>query len=116
MRGRTLDNAFIILDEAQNATSMQLKMFLTRIGPNAKCIVTGDMTQIDLPRTQQSGLPTALDILEGIPGIGILRLNNSDVIRHKLVAKIVEAYDKKKEEDDKFYEALRKKQKEENLK
>jgi phosphate starvation-inducible PhoH-like protein len=116
MRGRTLDNAFIILDEAQNATSMQLKMFLTRIGPNAKCIVTGDMTQIDLPRTQQSGLPTALDILDNIPGIGILRLNNSDVIRHKLVAKIVEAYDKKKEEDDKFYEALRKKQKEENLK
>ena len=116
MRGRTLDNAFIILDEAQNATSMQLKMFLTRIGPNAKCIVTGDMTQIDLPRTQQSGLPTALDILEGIPGIGILRLNNSDVIRHKLVAKIIEAYDKKKEEDDKFYEALRKKQKEENMK
>jgi phosphate starvation-inducible PhoH-like protein len=116
MRGRTLDNAFIILDEAQNATSMQLKMFLTRIGPNAKCIVTGDMTQIDLPRTQQSGLPTALDILEGIPGIGVLRLNNSDVIRHKLVAKIIEAYDKKKEEDDKFYEALRKKQKEENMK
>jgi phosphate starvation-inducible PhoH-like protein len=93
MRGRTLDNAFIILDEAQNATSMQLKMFLTRIGPNAKCIVTGDITQIDLPKSQQSGLPFALRILDGIEGIGILKLNNSDVIRHRLVAKIIAAYE-----------------------
>lgn len=93
MRGRTLDNAFIILDEAQNATSMQLKMFLTRIGPNAKCIVTGDITQIDLPKSQQSGLPFALRILDGIDGIGILKLNNSDVIRHRLVAKIIAAYE-----------------------
>jgi phosphate starvation-inducible PhoH-like protein len=93
MRGRTLDNAFIILDEAQNTTSMQLKMFLTRIGPNAKCIVTGDITQIDLPKSQQSGLPFALKILDGIPGIGILKLTNEDVIRHRLVAKIIAAYE-----------------------
>lgn len=93
MRGRTLDNAFIILDEAQNTTSMQLKMFLTRIGPNAKCIVTGDITQIDLPKSQQSGLPIALKILDNIPGIGIIKLTNADVIRHKLVAKIISAYE-----------------------
>jgi len=94
MRGRTLDNSFIILDEAQNATSMQLKMFLTRIGPNAKAIVTGDVTQIDLPKSQQSGLPFALNILKDISGIGMLYLNNQDVVRHKLVAKIITAYEK----------------------
>jgi phosphate starvation-inducible PhoH-like protein len=94
MRGRTLDNSFIILDEAQNATSLQLKMFLTRIGPNAKAIVTGDVTQIDLPKSQQSGLPLALNILRDIPGIGMLHLNNQDVVRHKLVAKIISAYEK----------------------
>lgn len=93
MRGRTLDNAFIILDEAQNATSMQLKMFLTRIGPNAKCIVTGDITQIDLPKSQQSGLQFTLKILEGIEGIGIVRLTKEDVVRHKLVAKIIQAFE-----------------------
>lgn len=93
MRGRTLDNAFIILDEAQNATSMQLKMFLTRIGPNAKCIITGDVTQIDLPKSQQSGLPYALNILKDIDGIGILQLSNKEVIRHRLVAKIIAAYE-----------------------
>jgi phosphate starvation-inducible protein PhoH and related proteins len=93
MRGRTLDNAFIILDEAQNATSMQLKMFLTRIGPNAKCIVTGDVTQIDLPKSQQSGLPFTLQILKGIDGIGIVQLTKEDVIRHRLVAKIIEAFE-----------------------
>jgi len=93
MRGRTLDNAFIILDEAQNATSMQLKMFLTRIGPNAKCIVTGDMTQVDLPKSQQSGLPFTVRILENIDGIGIVRLTNEDVIRHRLVAKIISAFE-----------------------
>lgn len=97
MRGRTLDNAFIILDEAQNATSMQLKMFLTRIGPNAKCIVTGDVTQIDLPKSQQSGLPFTLRILEGIDGIGIVRLTNEDVIRHRLVAKIISAFENNQE-------------------
>jgi len=93
MRGRTLDNAFIILDEAQNATSMQLKMFLTRIGPNAKCIVTGDVTQIDLPKSQQSGLPHTLRILDGIEGISIVRLTTLDVIRHRLVAKIITAFE-----------------------
>ena len=97
MRGRTLDNAFIILDEAQNTTSMQLKMFLTRIGPNAKCIVTGDVTQIDLPKSQQSGLPFTLRILEGIDGIGIVRLTNEDVIRHRLVAKIISAFENNQE-------------------
>ncbi|MBL7790500.1 MAG: PhoH family protein [Chitinophagales bacterium] len=101
MRGRTLDNAFIILDEAQNATSMQLKMFLTRIGPNAKCIVTGDITQIDLPKTQQSGLPFTLRILDGIEGIGIVRLTNADVIRHRLVAKIISAFENNAESHDK---------------
>lgn len=93
MRGRTLDNAFILLDEAQNTTSMQLKMFLTRIGPNAKCIVTGDVTQIDLPKSQQSGLPVALKILDNISGIGILKLTQEDVIRHRLVARIISAYE-----------------------
>jgi len=97
MRGRTLDNAFIILDEAQNATSMQLKMFLTRIGPNAKCIVTGDVTQIDLPKSQQSGLPFTLKILDGIDGIGIVKLTNADVIRHRLVAKIIQAFEENTE-------------------
>jgi phosphate starvation-inducible PhoH-like protein len=93
MRGRTLDNAFIILDEAQNTTDAQLKMCLTRIGPNAKCIVTGDMTQIDLPRNQRSGLVKALDILRDINGIGIIHLSDKDVLRHKLVRKIIKAYE-----------------------
>lgn len=94
MRGRTLDNAFVILDEAQNATASQLKMFLTRMGRNAKFIITGDITQIDLPRHQQSGLVQATRILEGIKGISIVQLDNSDVIRHKLVTKIIRAYDR----------------------
>ena len=93
MRGRTLDNAFVILDEAQNATSSQLKMFLTRMGRNAKFVITGDITQIDLPKHQQSGLVQATHILEGIEGISIIQLDNSDVIRHKLVTKIIRAYD-----------------------
>lgn len=92
MRGRTLDNAYVILDEAQNATDMQLKMFLTRMGPSAKFIVTGDVTQIDLPRKQQSGLFTALKILPEIKGIDIIYLTGEDVVRHKLVRKILEAY------------------------
>ncbi len=92
MRGRTLDNCFVILDEAQNATDMQLKMFLTRMGPSAKFIVTGDVTQIDLPRKQQSGLFTALRILTDIKGIDIIYLTGEDVVRHKLVRKILEAY------------------------
>jgi phosphate starvation-inducible PhoH-like protein len=97
MRGRTLDNAFVILDEAQNATSAQLKMFLTRMGRNAKFIITGDITQIDLPRNQQSGLVQATQILKGIDGISVIELDNSDVIRHRLVTNIIRAYDKLKE-------------------
>lgn len=92
MRGRTLDNCFVILDEAQNATDMQLKMFLTRMGPTAKFIVTGDLTQIDLPKKNQSGLATAIKILDNISGIEIVYLNGSDVVRHKLVKRILEAY------------------------
>ncbi|CAM3649320.1 PhoH family protein [Mucilaginibacter galii] len=92
MRGRTLDNCFVILDEAQNATDMQLKMFLTRMGPTAKFIVTGDVTQIDLPKKQQSGLHTALRILPDIKGIEIIYLSGEDVVRHKLVRRILEAY------------------------
>lgn len=95
MRGRTLDNAFIILDEAQNCTEPQLKMFLTRLGPAAKCIITGDVTQIDLPRNQTSGLAHAVRILKSINGIGHIELTQADVIRHKLVKKILQAYDKK---------------------
>ncbi len=92
MRGRTLDNCFVILDEAQNATDMQLKMFLTRMGPTAKFIVTGDLTQIDLPKKNQSGLATAVKLLENINGIDIIHLSGSDVVRHKLVRRILEAY------------------------
>lgn len=92
MRGRTLDNCFVILDEAQNATEMQLKMFLTRMGPTAKFIVTGDVTQVDLPKKQQSGLHTALKLLDHIGGIDIIYLNGEDVVRHKLVKRILEAY------------------------
>ncbi|MGB4773848.1 MAG: PhoH family protein [Daejeonella sp.] len=92
MRGRTLDNCFVILDEAQNATDLQLKMFLTRMGPSAKFIVTGDVTQIDLPRKQQSGLNTALRILPDIKGIDIIYLTGEDVVRHKLVRSILRAY------------------------
>lgn len=92
MRGRTLDNCFVILDEAQNATAMQLKMFLTRMGPTAKFIVTGDITQIDLPKKEQSGLNSALKMLDNIEGIDIIYLSGSDVVRHKLVKRILEAY------------------------
>ena len=93
MRGRTLDNAFVILDEAQNATSAQLKMFLTRMGRNAKFVITGDLTQVDLPRHQQSGLLQATQILKEVKGIEIIELDNSDVIRHRLVTDIIRAYD-----------------------
>ena len=94
MRGRTLDKAFIILDEAQNCTVSQLKMFLTRIGPSAKCIITGDRTQIDLPRNQKSGLGVAINLLKNIPGIGTVELSTSDVLRHRLVGKIITAFEK----------------------
>ncbi len=93
MRGRTLDNVFAILDEAQNATSNQLKMFLTRMGRNAKFFITGDITQIDLPRNQNSGLMHATKILSSIPGVDVIQLNESDVMRHKLVAQIIKAYE-----------------------
>ncbi|MEI6576876.1 MAG: PhoH family protein [Bacteroidota bacterium] len=96
MRGRTLDNAVVILDEAQNATESQLKMFLTRMGKSAKFIVTGDITQIDLPRNQSSGLVHSMRILKDIPGIDIIMLDESDIIRHRLVGKILRAYDKEK--------------------
>ncbi|MFK8105302.1 MAG: PhoH family protein [Saprospiraceae bacterium] len=94
MRGRTLDHAFIILDEAQNTTSTQLKMFLTRLGPSAKCVITGDLSQIDLPHNQKSGLVQSLGILENINGIEVVRLQAEDVVRHRLVKEIIMAYDK----------------------
>ncbi|MCL4134521.1 UNVERIFIED_CONTAM: hypothetical protein GTU68_037611 [Idotea baltica] len=93
MRGRTLDNAFIILDEAQNATPLQIKMFLTRLGPSAKCIITGDMSQIDLPRNQKSGLAQAVKLLKNIDGIANLQLTADDVVRHRLVKQIILRYD-----------------------
>ncbi|MBE6293726.1 MAG: PhoH family protein [Bacteroidaceae bacterium] len=93
MRGRTLNDAIVILDEAQNTTQQQIKMFLTRMGNNTKMIVTGDLTQIDLPSKQTSGLVQALDILKDVQGIGFIRLNKKDIVRHKLVTRIVEAYD-----------------------
>ncbi len=93
MRGRTLSDAFVILDEAQNATYTQLKMFLTRMGENSKFIVTGDITQIDLPKKADSGLPISFDILQGIDGISFVKFDKSDIIRHRIVGKIVEAYE-----------------------
>jgi phosphate starvation-inducible PhoH-like protein len=93
MRGRTLSNAVIILDEAQNTTSMQMKMFLTRLGENSRMIITGDPSQIDLPSGQTSGLVEAVRLLEGVSGIAQVRFTASDVVRHPLVGRIVEAYD-----------------------
>lgn len=98
MRGRTLDNCYVILDEAQNSTELQLKMFLTRMGPNAKLVITGDLTQIDLPKKQQSGLFKALRILKNIDGISIIELDTSDVVRHRLVKEIIHAYEKATDE------------------
>lgn len=94
MRGRTLNNAFILLDEAQNTTPNQIKMFLTRMGPLSKTIITGDRTQIDLPKNQKSGLVEALNILKNVKGIGFVELDGRDVVRHKLVKEILAAYDK----------------------
>lgn len=93
MRGRTLDKAFVILDEAQNATAMQMKMFLTRMGMTAKFVVTGDMSQVDLPHRQRSGLSYALDVLNDVEGVGIIRLGQTDGMRHSLVKRIVHAFD-----------------------
>lgn len=98
MRGRTLDNAFVILDEAQNATHMQMKMFLTRMGQSAKFVITGDLTQIDLPRSRESGLQKAMGLLAKVKGIGFVHFDKTDVIRHRLVKKILEAYEKMENE------------------
>lgn len=94
MRGRTLNNAYVILDEAQNATGMQMKMFLTRLGPNSKAIITGDITQIDLPSSSQSGLVQVKEILKNVDGVGFVYFDKSDVVRHKLVKDIINAYEK----------------------
>jgi len=99
MRGRTLDKAFVILDEAQNTTQMQMKMFLTRMGMTAKFVITGDISQVDLPSKQRSGLSYALDVLQNIDDIQIIRLGQSDVIRHRLVKQIIEAFDVAEQKD-----------------
>jgi len=104
MRGRTLDNAFIILDEAQNATELQLKMFLTRIGASAKAIITGDLSQVDLPKNQKSGLLKASRILQNIDGIAHVQLDEADVVRHRLVKAIIRAYDKDQEREERIEE------------
>ncbi len=101
MRGRTLDSAFVILDEAQNTTNEQMKMFLTRLGYGSKAIVTGDVTQIDLPSGKQSGLKTVLKILAGVKGIGITYLNKNDIVRHALVQRIIDAYEKYEKTNEK---------------
>ena len=98
MRGRTLDDAFIILDEAQNTTPEQMKMFLTRIGFNSKAVITGDVTQIDLPDGKFSGLKDAMNVVHGIEDIGICHLDHRDVVRHELVSRIIMAYEKRDEQ------------------
>ena len=100
MRGRTLDNAFVILDEAQNTTLPQIKMFLTRMGRNAKFIVTGDMTQVDLPKKSDSGLVKAIEMLRNVKGIGFVDFDKGDIVRHPLVTQIVQAFEKNAEESD----------------
>lgn len=94
MRGRTLKRSFIILDEAQNTTVSQMKMFLTRVGPSSQVIITGDTSQIDLPNNQKSGLDHAINILHAVEGIGVVKLTSQDVMRHNLVQEIIEAYEK----------------------
>jgi phosphate starvation-inducible PhoH-like protein len=94
MRGRTLHNAFVILDEAQNATAMQMKMFLTRLGPNSRAIITGDVTQIDLPTKTTSGLVQIQEVLKKVQGVTFCSFDKNDVVRHKLVKDIIEAYDR----------------------
>ncbi len=101
MRGRTLDNAFIILDEAQNCTMAQIKMFLTRLGPSAKCMITGDMSQVDLPRSQHSGLKQVVRMLEPIDGIDFIKLGAEDVVRHRLVKQIIRAFEKEDDQNTK---------------
>ncbi|MEE9162776.1 MAG: PhoH family protein, partial [Candidatus Neomarinimicrobiota bacterium] len=99
MRGRTLSSAYVILDEAQNATAMQMKMFLTRLGVNSKAIITGDITQIDLPESEESGCIQAMRILAGVDGIGFSHLTEQDVVRHRLVKAILKAYDARPDSD-----------------
>jgi phosphate starvation-inducible PhoH-like protein len=98
MRGRTLNDSFVILDEAQNTTPEQMQMFLTRLGFGSKIVVTGDVTQVDLPREQASGLIQVRDILAGVDGVGFVEFSHQDVVRHKLVQRIVEAYKRHAEE------------------
>ncbi len=100
MRGRTLNNSFVILDEAQNTTPEQMKMFLTRIGFGTRAVITGDVTQVDLPRHQRSGLVNTLEVLDGVNGIGVTRFDSRDVVRHPLVQRIVEAYDRHERDTD----------------
>lgn len=104
MRGRTLDKAFVILDEAQNTTTMQMKMFLTRMGMTAKFVITGDMSQVDLPHKQRSGLAYSLDALKDVDGVGIVRMSQVDVIRHNLVKKIIQAFETMEAAEDKSKE------------
>lgn len=104
MRGRTLDKAFVILDEAQNTTIMQMKMFLTRMGMTAKFVITGDMSQVDLPRKQRSGLTYATHILSDIEGIGVIEMGKSDIIRHKIISKIIDAFERQEILDQKAKE------------
>ena len=99
MRGRTLNNAYVILDEAQNATALQMKMFLTRLGPNSKAIITGDITQVDLPSKSQSGLIQVQEILQNVEGVGFVYFEKRDVVRHKLVKDIINAYEKFNDEN-----------------
>lgn len=116
MRGRTLDNCYIILDEAQNTTDLQLKMFLTRIGPSAKAIITGDMSQVDLPKNQKSGLAKANRILKNIEGISFIELTGDDVVRHRLVKHIIRAYDKETEREEKLHEQYKEEKRQQFMK
>ena len=111
MRGRTLNDAFIILDESQNTTTEQMKMFLTRIGFNSKAVITGDVTQVDLPRNQKSGLKHAMEVLKDVPELSFNFFDNKDIVRHPVVAKIVQAYDIWEAEDEIRQQALKEERK-----
>lgn len=104
MRGRTLSNAFIILDEGQNTTPVQMKMFLTRLGKNSRMIVAGDLTQVDLPMGVRSGIRDALEVIEGMPGVSLIHFTENDVIRHRLVQAIIQAYEKRDQKMGASYE------------
>lgn len=108
MRGRTLDRSFIVLDEAQNTTHEQMKMFLTRLGYSSKMVITGDLTQTDLPHGKESGLKNAINLLRGVKGIGIEELKAVDIVRHPLVKKIIEKYDQEKKNEQLRYEQRKK--------